>query len=139
MNCGRASSQPPAIEILTRSDEAGVDVFARQGRSRFIFFQGHPEYDALSLQREYMRDVARFLSGERDDFPRIPASYFDAETEQVSGLRAARRAVRDPTIAAELPGLTLRPDVAAGSAATVLFRNWVGFLGDSVTARLPAR
>jgi len=127
-------------QILTRSDDAGVDVFARQEQSRFIFFQGHPEYDALSLQREYMRDVARFLSGERDDFPRIPASYFDAETEQVLlSFERHARAVRDPTIAAELPGLTLRPDVAAGSAATVLFRNWVGFLGDSVTARQPAR
>ncbi len=71
-------------QILTRSEQAGVDIFARQGQSRFIFFQGHPEYDALSLQREYMRDVARFLSGERDDFPRIPAGYFEAETEQFS-------------------------------------------------------
>lgn len=127
-------------QILTRSDDAGVDVFARQGQSRFIFFQGHPEYDALSLQREYMRDVARFLSGERDDFPRIPASYFDAETEQVLlGFERHAKAVCDPTIAAELPGLTLRPDIAAGSAATVLFRNWVGFLGESVKAKLPAR
>jgi homoserine O-succinyltransferase len=85
-------------QILTRSDDAGVDVFVRQGQSRFIFFQGHPEYDALSLQREYMRDVARFLSCERGDFPRIPANYFDAETEQVLA-RFERRAVvaREPT------------------------------------------
>ena len=126
-------------QILTRSDEAGVDVFVRQGQSRFVFFQGHPEYDALSLQREYMRDVARFLSGERDDFPRIPAGYFDAETEQVlSSFERRAKTVRDPTLAAELPGLTLRPDIAAGNAATVLFRNWVGFLADGARTTLPA-
>ena len=127
-------------QILTRSVEAGVDVFARQGPSRFIFFQGHPEYDALSLQREYMRDVARFLTGEREDFPGLPANYFDAETEQVlTGFERRAKAMREPTLAAELPGLTLRPDIAAGSAAMVLFRNWVGFLMDRVTATVPAR
>ena len=127
-------------QILTRSDEAGVDVFARQGQSRFIFFQGHPEYDALSLQREYMRDVARFLTGEREDFPRLPVNYFDAETEQVlTGFERRAKAMREPTLAAELPGLTLRPDIAAGSAAMVLFRNWVSFLADRVPATMPAR
>ena len=88
----------------------------------------------MSLQREYMRDVARFLSGERDDFPPIPACYFDAETETVlASFERRARAAREPTLAAELPGLTLRPDIAAGSAATILFRNWVGFLAESVT------
>src|SRR6185437_3300038 len=39
--------------ILTRSATAGADIFARQERSLFLFFQGHPEYDATSLLREY--------------------------------------------------------------------------------------
>ena len=29
-------------QVLTRSDAAGVDMFAKQFESRFIFFQGHP-------------------------------------------------------------------------------------------------
>ena len=122
-------------QILTRSDKAGVDIFARQYRSRFIFFQGHPEYDALSLQREYMRDVARFLSGERQDYPLIPANYFDAATEcTLRAFEARARVDRDPTLAAGLPGLTLRPDLAVGTAATVLFRNWIGYLKRSAAA-----
>jgi homoserine O-succinyltransferase len=60
------------FSILTYSEQAGVAIFARDDDSRFIFFQGHPEYDALSLQREYMRDIARFLAGERDQYPDIP-------------------------------------------------------------------
>jgi homoserine O-succinyltransferase/O-acetyltransferase len=127
-------------QILTRSEDAGVDIFARQLQSRFIFLQGHPEYDALSLQREYMRDIARFLSGERVDFPHIPARYFDAETEQILARFESRaKAEREPTLAAELPGLTLRSDVAAGIAATVVFRNWVGFLAKNVKAELRSR
>ncbi len=116
-------------EILTRSDIAGVDIFARQLESRFIFFQGHPEYDASSLQREYMRDLARFLSGERDSYPNIPVGYFDAATvAELEAFEQRARAKRDPMLAAELPGLTLRPDIAAGAAANTIFRNWLGFL-----------
>jgi homoserine O-succinyltransferase len=116
-------------EVLTRSDTAGVDIFAKRVPSRFVFLQGHPEYDAHSLQREYMRDIARYLAGQSDRYPNLPARYFDAETEQVLRrfeLRARGR--RDPTLAAELPGLTLRPDLAAGTAAKLLFRNWIDFL-----------
>ena len=117
-------------QILTRSEQAGVDIFARDFGSRFIFFQGHPEYDALSLQREYMRDIARYLSGERKDYPAIPASYFDTETEEVlADFETRARAHRKVELAAELPGLTLRQGVPAGGAATTIFRNWLDFLG----------
>ncbi|MGA7803405.1 homoserine O-succinyltransferase MetA [Bradyrhizobium sp.] len=121
--------------VLTSSDEAGVDIFARRHNSHFIFLQGHPEYDASSLQREYMRDLARFLSGERDLYPAIPAGYFDAATEQhLMDFERRARIDRDPMLAAELPGLMLRPDVPAGSTATILLRNWLGFLGEEARA-----
>lgn len=116
-------------QILTRSNAAGADIFAKQFKSRFIFFQGHPEYDALSLQREYMRDLGRFLSSERDEYPAIPANYFDATTEaRLRAFEHHARLAREPTLAAELPGLTLRRDMAAGVAAQVIFRNWLGHL-----------
>lgn len=118
-------------QMLTRSDAIGADIFARQFSSRFIFFQGHPEYDALSLQREYMRDIARFLNGQRDEYPNIPVGYFDSATEEVlKQFELRARADRDPTLAAGLPGLTLRPDLAVGTAAKLLFRNWLGFLAE---------
>ena len=119
-------------QVLTRSNSAGVDIFAKQYESRFVFFQGHPEYDALSLQREYMRDLARYLAGERDDYPAIPANYFDAATEaHLNAFEPRAKAQRDPTLAAQLPGLSLRGDIAAGVAAHVILRNWLNFLGQS--------
>jgi homoserine O-succinyltransferase/O-acetyltransferase len=123
------------FSILTYSDQAGVDIFARDDDSRFIFFQGHPEYDALSLQREYMRDIARFLAGDRDDYPAIPASYFEPETEAILvDFEQRARRTRNAELAAELPGLTLRPNVPAGGAATTIFQNWIDFLGDGTPA-----
>jgi homoserine O-succinyltransferase len=68
--------------VLTRSQEAGVDMFARQGNSLFLFFHGHPEYEARTLLGEYRRDVRRFLRGERETYPTMPRDYFDADTAQ---------------------------------------------------------
>jgi len=124
--------------ILTHSIEAGVDIFSRDLGSRFVFFQGHPEYDALSLQREYMRDIARYLAGQRDDYPAIPASYFDATTEDVLvNFERRARSERKAELAAELPGLTLRPSVPAGGAATTMLRSWLDFLGEETRALPP--
>jgi homoserine O-succinyltransferase len=116
-------------QLLTLSPQGGVDSFAKDHGSHFIFFQGHPEYEALSLEREYLRDISRFLSGERDVYPGIPVGYFDTETEQRLAAFAARALTeRRPALSAELPGRTLRQDIATGVAATVMFRNWLGYL-----------
>ena len=122
-------------QVLTQSREAGVDIFAKELKSRFVFFQGHPEYDALSLEREYLRDISRYLTGERDAYPALPAGYFDAETEQKLVIFERRaRVERRPALSAELPERTLRADIAAGSAATAIFRNWLGYLAQGAKA-----
>jgi homoserine O-succinyltransferase/O-acetyltransferase len=122
-------------QLLTESRKAGVDIFAKALRSQFIFFQGHPEYDPLSLEREYLRDIARFLGGERDSYPAIPAAYFDSETEDRLARFAQRAMVeRRPGLSTELPERNLGADLAASSAATAIFRNWLGYLADGATA-----
>jgi homoserine O-succinyltransferase/O-acetyltransferase len=127
-------------QVLTRSAKAGVDVFVRQYASRFVFFQGHPEYDALSLQREYLRDIGRYLARERETYPELPVSYFDAATEEkLARFEKRARHQRHPALASELPALNLRADIAAGSAAAVLFRNWLDFLVEDAAAPLPLR
>jgi homoserine O-succinyltransferase len=125
-------------QLLTLSPEGGVDIFAKQLRSQFIFFQGHPEYDALSLEREYLRDICRFLGHERDAYPAVPAGYFEPDTEQrLAGFARRARAERRPALAAELPDRTLRPDIATGAEAAVIFRNWLDYLSGGAPAALP--
>ena len=116
-------------QLLSKSAKGGVDSFAKDFGSQFIFFQGHPEYEALSLEREYLRDIARFLAGERDRYPGIPVGYFDAETEQKLAAFAVRaQSERRPALGSDLPDRNLRQDLATGAAATVMFRNWLSFL-----------
>jgi homoserine O-succinyltransferase len=122
-------------ELLSLSRKAGVDTFAKDFGSQFVFFQGHPEYEALSLEREYLRDISRFLSGERDSYPGIPVGYFDAETEQQLVAFAARaQTERRPSLSIELPDRNLRQDNTAGAAASVMYRNWIDFLAERTHA-----
>jgi homoserine O-succinyltransferase len=65
--------------VLTQSSEGGVDSFVKKKkRSLFVHFQGHPEYGAQTLLKEYRRDVKRFLRAERETYPSMPKGYFDA-------------------------------------------------------------
>jgi homoserine O-succinyltransferase/O-acetyltransferase len=125
-------------ELLSHSTRGGVDSFAKDFGSHFIFFQGHPEYEALSLEREYLRDISRFLTGERDSYPGLPVDYYDAETErQLAAFAIRAQTERRPALSAELPERTLRPEIATGAAATLIFRNWLDFLSKRVHTASP--
>jgi homoserine O-succinyltransferase len=116
-------------QLLTEAATAGADIFIKELKSQFIFFQGHPEYDALSLQHEYLRDVARFLAGERATFPNFPAGYFEPDTEaELAAFQDRASRDRRPALSAELPKLRIRGDIGAGTAASQIFRNWLAFL-----------
>ena len=117
--------------VLTQAEGAGVDIFTRDADSRFVFFQGHPEYHPASLQREYLRDIGRYLTGERDDYPEIPVDYFDLATERaLSAFRADAEADRSPALIGRLPALAMRDGVADAIEATAatLFGNWLASL-----------
>lgn len=59
----------PELKILAKSEEAGVFlVMSRDGRQ--IFIQGHPEYDRMSLNHEYHRDLQKGLN------PELPCNYY---------------------------------------------------------------
>ena len=49
-----------SLTVLAESDEAGIFIaMAEKGRKIFVF--GHPEYDRLTLQKEYVRDKEKGL------------------------------------------------------------------------------
>jgi homoserine O-succinyltransferase len=121
--------------VLTRSDQAGVDMFARQGNSLFVFFHGHPEYEAHTLLGEYRRDVRRFLRGDRATYPSIPRGYFDERTtRRLAEFRLRALADRREALIEALPDCSEESLQAPWRpAAERLMSNWLGEL----TARKP--
>lgn len=60
----------PELMILAESDEAGVFlVLSRDGKQ--VFVQGHPEYDRMTLNNEYHRDLEKGLR------PEVPCNYYE--------------------------------------------------------------
>ncbi len=62
-------AQVPELKILAESQEAGVYLAISEDGKR-IFVTGHPEYDRITLDKEYKRDVAKGLEIE------VPANYY---------------------------------------------------------------
>jgi len=86
----------PKLKILASSEEAGVFALStRNGRQ--IFITGHPEYDAGTLNKEYVRDLNAGKPIE------IPKNYFPDD---------------DPT---KQPIATWR------SSANLLYSNWLNY------------
>jgi homoserine O-succinyltransferase/O-acetyltransferase len=125
-------------QILTRSPEIGVDAFMKPGPALALFFEGHPEYAAETLLGEYLRDVGRFLRGEREVHPAAPSGYFDDTTlSMLEELAARGEAGRDPRRIADYISAT---DSVALSAtwrpwAVGIYRAWL----EQISARKAGR
>jgi homoserine O-succinyltransferase len=117
--------------VLTRSEDAGVDAFVKQRKSLFVFFQGHPEYEAVTLLLEYRRDIGRFLRGEGDTYPPMPHGYFDQETvDALVALRERALVDRREEVLAEFPTAMAAGKVTNTwrSTAESLYRNWLLYI-----------
>ena len=91
--------------LLSRSEEAGVFlVMSRDGRQ--IFMQGHPEYDRMTLNNEYHRDLSKGMN------PEIPCHYYENN---------------DPFSV---------PDLKWRNMANTLYTNWLNFYVYQVTPYL---
>jgi len=77
---------------------------AERGQCLFVLFQGHPEYEPLTLLREHRRDARRYLNGE-GPYPAVPVGYLDDEGEEILAQFAARATSGppDPALMALFP------------------------------------
>jgi homoserine O-succinyltransferase len=118
--------------VLTQSSEGGVDSFVKQKkRSLFVHFQGHPEYEAQTLLKEYRRDIRRFLKQERETYPSMPKGYFDAAGERIATeFRDDLIADRREELMEGFPesGLVRTLQKTWAGSATGIYRNWVRYV-----------
>jgi homoserine O-succinyltransferase/O-acetyltransferase len=117
--------------ILTRSAAAGVDMFARQDKSFQLFFQGHPEYQAATLLREYRRDVGRFLRRERESYPALPLGYFNDKARMIAiAFRERAIADRRAYLIANFPMNSLEAALASPwrHSAVGIYEKWLDYL-----------
>jgi homoserine O-succinyltransferase len=114
--------------IISHSSEAGADIFVKDVGSLFLFCQGHPEYDADTLLREYRRDIRQFLAGKRDAYPPMPSRTFGSHaTELLDQFRARALRMRTVDILADFPMGACAAELGYGwrDVAVGLYANWL--------------
>jgi homoserine trans-succinylase len=128
----REDMEKVGLKVLVESGEAGVHLAVSPDLMRVVFFQGHPEYDTISLLKEYKREAMHNYRGERDDYPPFPEHYFNQElcdllNEYGQHLRSARR---DGQSAPEFPeNMVLKHlDNTWRDTAKAVFNNWLGLI-----------
>ncbi len=120
------------LKVLVGSDDAGVHLAVSPDQFRTVYFQGHPEYDAISLLKEYKREVLRFVEDVRDTRPRFPENYFCDEASAIASgfLRAALKAKASGEAPPDFPEAELRMfvDNTWGDTGKAIFNNWLGLV-----------
>ena len=116
------------VLVTLASSIAGVQM-AVEPDLRRVYFQGHPEYDDISLLKEYKREVVRFALGQRDEYPPYPENYFAAgsiETANAYKKRILASGDRKKLLN-EFPETEMMQGLCNvwRDAARILFENWL--------------
>lgn len=126
----RADFEAAGLKVLVESPEAGVHLAVSEDQFRIVFFQGHPEYDLISLLKEYKREVKRFFAKAREDYPAFPENYFPLQIEALldeyhTQVAAARS--NNETMPAFPEALLIpRLDNTWHDSAEAVLNNWIG-------------
>ena len=118
------------VKILAASKEAGVHLAVSSDGIRIVYFQGHPEYDDISLLKEYKREVMRFFQHDREDYPPYPVHYFDDDAIQVlmSYEVHVKNAKKNKLVLDPFPenSIVKHLDNTWRDTAKAVFNNWLG-------------
>jgi homoserine O-succinyltransferase len=128
----RDQFESAGLPVLVESEEAGVHLAVSSDGFRVVYFQGHPEYDTISLLKEYKREVLRFAVGARPDYPPFPENYFGVQARAILDEYRGRlqRALGDGDELPEFPESLLAPplDNTWHDTAEAIVGNWIGKL-----------
>lgn len=116
------------MQVLSYSERAGAHVAVSPDGFRMVCFQGHPEYDTISLYKEYKREMGRALRKETKTWPPFPEQYFSKEAQQILKRykSAARRGQTDLPISDE--DMRELIENSWRDSARSIVGNWIGLV-----------
>ncbi len=120
------------LPVLAQSREADLHLAVSPDGLRFVFFQGHPEYDAVSLLKEYKREVVRYVESQRDTYPPYPQHYFSKEAREIleQHKRLVERARGDFSSLPKFPDAEVEGlvDNTWSDTGKAIVNNWLGLI-----------
>ena len=125
----RSHFEAAGCTVLAESD-IGVHLAVSPDGFRVVYFQGHPEYGAISLLKEFKREYNRYLAGEREKLPRIPERFFTPEGEDIAQTLIDTLTRDGKAKAPQFPEDALLPycDNTWGDTGKAIVNNWLGLV-----------
>lgn len=118
------------LPVLVESVEGDVQMATSADGIRTVYLQGHPEYDAVSLLKEFKREVARYGDGDLDALPPYPDNYLPPDAARVARdhLDVVHRARHAGLPVPSFPEDAIRPwlDNTWRDTGKAIFNNWLG-------------
>lgn len=71
------------MRLLVSGDDGCLHLATSSDGLRLVLFQGHPEYDTISLLKEYKREVILYQQGKNSHYPPFPQDYFDNYSQAI--------------------------------------------------------
>ncbi len=128
----RSQLEQAGLVVLAESPEAGVHLAVSPDQFRIVYFQGHPEYHANSLLKEYKREVCRYLNGELESAPPYPEHYFSVEAIKIAArfIEQADKATDNGDDLPEFPekDLEVHVDNTWRDTGKAILNNWLGLV-----------
>ncbi|PJK10085.1 homoserine O-succinyltransferase [Lysobacteraceae bacterium NML08-0793] len=120
-----AALQAHGLPVLVAGLDGSVALATSRDGFRHVYLQGHPEYDQLSLLKEYKRDLLAFARGESAQKPQLPANYLPEEAQALLA-----DYIRDgfPDAPFPYPALSELIDNTWRDTAKAIFANWLGLI-----------
>ena len=126
----RQQFEAAGCHVLAESEEVGVHLAVSPDQFRIVYFQGHPEYGAISLLKEFKRESYRYLRGEREKLPRIPENFLTPEGNAIAAayIETIMHAAGDDAPPFPEADLTAHCDNTWGDTGKAIVNNWLGLV-----------
>ncbi len=125
----REQFEAAGLHVLIEGEQ-GVHMATSPDGFRMVLFQGHPEYDTISLLKEYKREVVLHARGERPDYPPFPEHFFPPQIQAL--LDEYRERLEQAAAAGQEPPpfpehlIVPRLDNTWHDSAEGIINNWIG-------------
>ncbi|MCK5697431.1 MAG: homoserine O-succinyltransferase [Gammaproteobacteria bacterium] len=120
------------LMLLVCSDQGFVHLATSPDGFRQVLFQGHPEYDTISLLKEYKREVMLFNQGKLEHYPPFPQHYLGVFEKAILNEYQLRCQIAEKNKQAlpEFPEALISQniDITWHDTAVEVVGNWVGLI-----------
>ncbi len=118
------------VRVLAETLDGGFHLGTSPDGIRTVYLQGHPEYDHVSLLKEYKRELQRYVAGELEGVPPLPDRYLPDEAASIvtAHLEELRTAALGEAPAFPEAEIVARLDNTWADTGRSLFSNWLGLV-----------